>query len=110
MTQRPTEKNPALIFNLRLMGRVVVAEIVGDAGVDHVEELEQNLKKLMAQKPAVLVLDLSKLTYISSIGFGVLIRFRNHLIEQGGKLKLAALNAKIVEAFNTARLSQVFEI
>ena len=88
----------------------VVASLTGDASVDHVDQLEQHMRMLAEFPPGLLVLDLSGVTYISSIGLGVLIRFRNIINEKGGKMKLAALGPKIVDAFRTARLDSVFEV
>jgi anti-anti-sigma factor len=88
----------------------IVAILTGDASVDHIDELEQHMRMLSQFPPGVLVLDLSGVTYISSIGLGVLIRYRNQIQEKGGKMKLAALSPTIVDAFRNAKLERVFEI
>ena len=61
-------------------------------------------------KPKLVVLDLAKLNFISSVGMGLLVRIQNQLKESGGRLVLAAPRPLIREALRRAALQRIFEI
>jgi anti-anti-sigma factor len=71
-----------------------------------VDEL-QNLVDAGAQK---LIVDCTKLSYISSYGIGILIRLHKRLAEGGGEVKIAAVDSPIVKVLRLLRLDTVFEI
>ena len=99
-----------LQVQVRQEPNAVVAGFSGDASVDHIDELEDQLRLLLEFPPGTMVFELSGVTYISSIGISALIRFQNQLVANGSKLKLAALGPKVAEAFRSAKLDKVFEI
>src|SRR5262245_3969675 len=55
------------------------------------------------QEPKVAV-DLSKLTYMSSVGYGPLITLRSRVRESGGRLILCGLSGVVKEVFEATRL------
>src|SRR5439155_6535182 len=90
--------------------RGVIAKFIGEAGMDQAPELERQMRILAQLPPGLLVLDLSELSSISSVGLGVLIRFRNEIEGKGGKIKLAALRPQVMDTFKFAKLDRIFEI
>ena len=86
----------------------MLVKIVGDAGVTQVAKLEHELSKVMLQKPPVAVLDLSQLTFISSLGMGALVSFRRSVTTKGGQVRLAAVPKLIRDGFRRARLDLLF--
>src|SRR4051794_7890486 len=50
------------------------------------------------------VVDLSKLTYLSSVGYGPLITLRSRVRESGGRLILCGLSGVVKEVFEATRL------
>ncbi len=90
--------------------RGTVVRLIGDASVEHVGELEEHLKKLETMHSHKLVMDMSRVDYIGSIGLGMLIRFRSQVESAGGRLRIAAVDPSIMEAFKSSRLDQVFDI
>lgn len=91
-------------------GKAVVVAIRGDAGMAFVGQLQQELSRVLEGKPELVVLDLTDLTFISSMGMGTLVNFRNGVAKGGGTVKLAALKPLLAEAFRRARLTEMFEI
>jgi anti-sigma B factor antagonist len=65
---------------------------------------------LVAQKPARLVIDLSRVSYIDSSGLAVLIEGMQNVEAYGGKFSLAGLQENVRPIFEIARLDQVFII
>jgi len=57
-----------------------------------------------------LVVDCSKLTYISSAGLGVFMSFIEEIREAGGDIKLAAIVPKVYQVFEVLGFPDLFEI
>lgn len=72
--------------------------------------VEKRLQGLVAQGEERLVLDLSELTYISSLGLRVFIAVAKTIQKANGKLALAGLNDHIYEIFKIARFTNIFPI
>jgi anti-sigma B factor antagonist len=91
-------------------GKAAVVAIRGDAGMAFVGQLQQELSRVLEGKPELVVLDLTDLAFISSMGMGTLVNFRNGVGKAGGTVKLAALKPLLTESFRRARLTEMFEI
>jgi anti-anti-sigma factor len=76
--------------------------------VDSYETAEAMGRELVAavqDKPSPrVVLDMSKLEYMSSVGYGPLISLRSYIREAGGRLVLCQLSPVVKEMFETTRL------
>ncbi len=57
-----------------------------------------------------LVLDFSKVQFLSSAMLGLLIRIKKIVEDKGGQLRLAGINPKIMGVFKITRLDKVFTI
>ena len=69
-----------------------------------------SLKTMVAEKPATLVVDLSRVSYIDSSGLAVLIEGMQNVAAYKGKFALAGLQEGVRPIFEIARLDQVFRI
>ena len=69
-----------------------------------------SLRTMIEQKPARLVVDLSRVNYIDSSGLAVLIEGMQNVEGYGGKFFLAGLQENVRPIFEIARLDQVFII
>ncbi len=68
------------------------------------------LNALIEKKPPLLLVDLSKVTYIDSSGLAVLIEAMQNVSGYGGKFALCGLQEGVRPIFEIARLDQVFRI
>ena len=68
------------------------------------------LREMIAQKPAQLLVDLSRVTYVDSSGLAVLIGAMQSVEQQGGKFGIVGLQETVRSIFEIARLDQVFRI
>lgn len=68
-----------------------------DGGIDstNADEFVTKLAKLVEAGARKLVIDCSRLVYISSYGIAVLVRLHKKLAERGGDVKLAALESRV---------------
>ena len=58
----------------------------------------------------VVVLDCSRLEYISSAGLGVLLKTQKRLKASAGKLRLVGVNRHLQDIFRYSGFDQIFEI
>ena len=88
----------------------VVLGLVGSADVTGALVLDQQLRRIVAQRPPLTVFDLSQMKYISSVGIGVLLNFRRHAEDWGGRVMLAAPTELVDGILRQARLESVLPI
>ena len=90
--------------------RGLVVRVIGNAGVDQIDELDRELHLLTALKSKLVVLDLSAVPFVCSMAMGSLLRFRNAVADDGGKVALAALQKNVGDSFRIAGLGKIFAI
>jgi anti-anti-sigma factor len=56
------------------------------------------------------VLDLSEIAALSSLGLGILANFQQRIESRGGRLMLCGLNANLKQVFRMTKLDQIFAI
>ena len=69
-----------------------------------------SLAQMVRKKPATLVVDLSRVSYIDSSGLAVLIEGMQGVEEYGGIFAIAGMPETVRSIFEIARLDQVFRI
>jgi anti-sigma B factor antagonist len=69
-----------------------------------------SLAQMVKKKPAKLVVDLSRVSYIDSSGLAVLIEAMQGVEEYGGIFAIAGMQETVRSIFEIARLDQVFRI
>ena len=69
-----------------------------------------SLGQMIKQKPAKLIVDLSRVSYMDSSGLAVLIEAMQGVEEYGGIFALAGMQETVRSIFEIARLDQVFRI
>jgi anti-anti-sigma factor len=88
----------------------VLLRLEGEADVHAVGRMQFILIRLVARRTPLVVVDLSGLTFLSSLAMGALVGFRRDLGRWGGRVKLAAIPPVIYESLKTSRLDMLFEI
>jgi anti-sigma B factor antagonist len=94
-------------------GYVTVALVMDrrlqDQGV--IQELASELDSLVTEKaPKNILLNLSRVDFISSAALNRLITYNNRIKKSGGQLKLSNLKPQIEEVFAITRLNKHFDI
>ncbi|HVT89482.1 MAG TPA: STAS domain-containing protein [Tepidisphaeraceae bacterium] len=72
--------------------------------------LEEELDKVVAAKPRVVQIDMTRTDYISSLGIGILVSFNNRINANGGILKIIAIPKRVFSTFRVAYLDRVLKI
>lgn len=94
-------------------GAVIVATLADEKILDdtQIQELEGSFMPLVEQNDAIqLIVDFSNVKFLTSSALGLLIRISKKIYEKGGKLRLCAIDSKIMEVFRITRLDKIFEI
>ena len=86
--------------------KTVDAKLVHENGRGFAEEIEGLLEEGKTQ----VVLDFSRLAYISSWGIGTLAAIHSKFKKKGGKVKLAALQSPIKIMLSIVGFDQLFEV
>jgi len=89
---------------------ILILSADGGLNSHNADQFVTELQALVDAGARKLIVDCTKLTYISSYGVGVLIRLHKKLAESGGEIKLAAIESPIIKVLRLLRLDTVFEI
>lgn len=87
----------------------VVVAVKGEAVVD-LEPLVSALQTVGSRKPQNVAIDLSQLSFMSSLAMGVILAFRRNILAHGGKVRVAAVQPLVLDSFRRARLDKVFDL
>ena len=87
-----------------------VLPLKGEIDLDVSPALTQSLNAMTEKKPERMVIDLSRATYIDSVGLAALILAMQTVQAYGGRFFLTGLHEAMRSIFETSRLDQVFQI
>ncbi|NOX38069.1 MAG: STAS domain-containing protein [Calditrichaeota bacterium] len=91
--------------------QVVILQLDGDVmGGPEALQLNEEINRLLDAGKTRVVLDLSRVERMNSSGLGILINAVNVFKQNGGRLKLANLNKRILHLLNVTRLMHIFEV
>ncbi len=77
-------------------------------GGSETEELRIKIKQLAEAGNGKLVIDLGKLTYMSSVGIGVLMETYVSYTKRGAEVRLCRVDKRIKQIFAIVKLSLIF--
>jgi anti-anti-sigma factor len=86
----------------------VLVRVEGEAGIVGVAKLQLAFARVTARRALLAVLDLSHLTFVSSLAIGELVRLRRDLRRWYGCVKIANCPLAIRQALETAGLADLF--
>jgi anti-sigma B factor antagonist len=90
--------------------RPSVLPLEGEIDLHVSPEVGESLRRMVAKKPRVLIVDLAKVTYLDSSGLAVLIEAMQNVQKYHGRFGLAGVQENVKQIFEIARLDQVFQI
>ena len=82
----------------------------GGLNADTAAEFVAQLETLVDGGVKQIIVDCTRLDYISSYGIGVLVRLHNKLAKHGGDVKIAAPKSMVLQALTIMRMGRLFEI
>ena len=100
------------VLNVQSSDKAVVATLqCGELDHDNTQKFRDEASQLTATPFGLpLVLDMSNVKFVASLGLGALIELSNTLRQQDRRLVLIGLNSKIRETIEMTALHNLFEI
>ena len=99
-----------LTITVEQTARATIIRLVGSASTGADVLLEEQFSKVADAKPALVVVDLTRLDYLASQAMGQLVTLHKSVKYGGGRVILAGPTAKVLEAFHFARLGSLLTI
>ncbi len=93
----------------RQIGAATVLVLRGRLTLESFGLLKTRVRSLLKDGKCALVLDLSAVSYVDSIGVAELVRSHVMATRSGGRLALAALSAQVDELLRVTRLDQILD-
>lgn len=91
-------------------GSTTIAKIIGSANMVVSSDLKDQLLDLVKESPDRLILDLSELEFISSVGLGGIIAAHLRCRHHNGSVELAAPQPDILELLTITNLTSLFVV
>lgn len=100
-----------MTFSVRMDPKgVVVVEVDGQLIVGNRQELKHKVLDALEAGDRKFLIDFTKTGYIDSSGLGVLVSLSKKVRDEGGDLRLAALNEDLKTLFELTKLDTLFAI
>ena len=103
-----SQKRINLAVSVAYEGDLATLSLMGDVSSSP-EMIEQQLEELVARKPLTVMLDLSKLEYMSSIGLGLILSLRRAVVGYGGAVRISAANANVMDVLRRTSVDVLFD-
>lgn len=98
-------------LNTKRVGNVIVIYLAGKLDVHVSAEIEKEINRIIDNDPAAhLLLNLSKVEYMSSSGLRIFVSTMRILKESKRKLKLCNMNSAVMKIFEVVELMDMFDI
>jgi anti-sigma B factor antagonist len=97
-------------FQVEKSDGITVVDVEGQLIVGNRQELKQKILEELEGGERKFVIDFANTGYIDSSGLGVLVSLSKKIREQGGELRLAALNEDLKTLFELTKLDTLFKI
>jgi anti-sigma B factor antagonist len=94
----------------RTSEQIQILDLKGELDAHTASELEAALQKCQDDSKNMIVVNGENLQYISSAGLGVFMAYIEEVREQGGDIKIAALQLKVFNVFDLLGFPMLFDI
>ena len=99
-----------LQLELERKSSAVLVRLIGSAGMEDAPRLQEKLEELASPKGSLIVLDLSGLDFISSMGLGAIIAGHLKSRQRGCEIRLASPRPVVLQLLETTRLTKLFGV
>lgn len=88
----------------------VVFRLVGAVQIDDGPILEERVREVLALKPAIVVIDLGALTFISSVGMAALVTLHRGMRDAGGRAFIVSPPGNVFGVLDKARIIELMPV
>jgi len=100
-----------MAISKKMIGDIAVLTLKGKLmGGPDTTAIHDTIKQLVEEDVVNVVLDMSKVNWLNSVGLGTIMASSTTLSNSGGELKIAGLQDKARGLFSIAKLDSVFKI
>lgn len=99
-----------LVLDVHSVGLHLVVTVSGDLDLHTAPQLRSELSAQARRGHARIVVDLDGVTFLDSVGLGVLVGARNLLLEVNGTLDVVCGNERLLRLFRLTALDQLFPL
>jgi anti-sigma B factor antagonist len=99
-----------LTIDPEIRGDKVVLHLAGSIDVTGADRLADELATLVAEKPRLVVLDLTGVDFAGSAALGAIVRATIRCRSQGGDIYLVNPQRRVQQALELTRLTALFEV
>ena len=103
-------ESPRLQMSHRMEQGIPVVDVDGEIDVYTVPKFKDHLSKLIEEGHTHLLINLAKVQYMDSSGFGALLGATKRLRPEGGTLGLVGSNQVITRMLKITRLNTIFDM
>ena len=86
---------------------VALLSVSGTIDTTTCQEMAKTIQEMLKQKKVQVVVDLGRVTYISSAGWGVFVGEIKNVREQGGDLKMVQMVPEVFEVFEMLEFNKI---
>ena len=104
------EKESALQIHDSLEQDCCLVEIKGEISFTDISVFQEKMTAVLENKEFPVVIDFSGVTYISSAGLRVLLKFNKDISNRGRKLALFGVNKFVGDVFKVSGFNKIFNI
>ncbi len=104
------ELGKPLEMDVREVGSAAVVHVSGSVDMSDAEKMRVTLEDLAAKPTALIVLDLSDMDFICSVGLGAIISAHLKCRHHQGRICLVNPKPAVRELLETTRLTKLFDI
>ena len=106
----PSSPTELLRLEVEQRGNALIARLIGSANMVTASELQGDLFALVDRNPRHIVLDLSRLAFINSVGLGGIIAAHVRGRRQNSLISVAAPSPEILELLRVTNLTRLFPV
>jgi anti-sigma B factor antagonist len=90
-------------------GKVVIIKAAGFIDSETSGEIEAALGKLIREKSVKIIIDLEKIDYVSSAGWGIFVGYVRDVRKAGGDIKFVNMKREVREIFELLDFTNILE-
>jgi anti-sigma B factor antagonist len=104
------DKERSIEISTKSVGPVTVIHITGELDVIGGPQLEELARKTLEQGARRCIVDLTRATFIDSIGVGSLIRTHRAAVDKNSALAVAGAQGMIAQLIKITQLHRIFKV
>lgn len=99
-----------LTISVEKVPLATIVRLKGSAALGAITELDAALNRIAADRPMLVVMDLSGVDFLASLAMGQFVALHKSLKYHGGRMVLAGPSGNVLDALHLARLGSLIPI